>query len=405
MSTRPAILFYCQHLLGLGHLVRSMALAAGLTEQFRVVFLNGGPPPEGINLPSGIEVIDLPPLGLDSDGRLVSRDPARTVEDARAIRRKIIIETYRSLRPQVVLIELFPFGRKKFAAELLPLLDEAGKAGQSRPLVICSLRDILVGRRSDQQKYDERAAAIANQYFDAILVHSDTEVALLEDSFQACSKLTTPIHYTGYVIPKRVEVNRPNVIRRKRIVVSAGGGLVGYRLLQTAIEAHALLQDDELEMRVIAGPFLPEESWQSLRAIAQGRKKLQLLRCVSDLCGEMSGASSSISQCGYNTSLDILRSGVPALVVPFAEGSEDEQMKRARLLERIGAVRVLDQRRMNAQSLAVEMRALLFFRPKASEIDLSGVQNSARILEQLLWVRHLKQAHLPVTATAHEVYP
>src|ERR1044072_6609923 len=103
MSTRPAILFYCQHSLGMGHLVRSMALAAGLTERFRVVFLNGGPLPEGINLPSGIELIDLPPLGLDSEGQLVSRDRTRTAEVAHEIRGKVIIETYRSIRPQVVL--------------------------------------------------------------------------------------------------------------------------------------------------------------------------------------------------------------------------------------------------------------------------------------------------------------
>ena len=176
MSVRPSILFYCQHSLGMGHLVRSMALAAGLTERFRVVFLNGGPLPNGIKLAAGVEIIDLPPLGLDSNGRLVSRDERHSVDSARRLRREIILDTFRSLRPQITLIELFPFGRKKFADELLPLLDEASKTGESRPLVVCSLRDILVGRQGDQQKHDDRAVAIANQYFDAILVHSDPAV-------------------------------------------------------------------------------------------------------------------------------------------------------------------------------------------------------------------------------------
>ena len=39
---RPALLIYCQHSLGIGHLTRSFALAAALAERFRVVFLNGG---------------------------------------------------------------------------------------------------------------------------------------------------------------------------------------------------------------------------------------------------------------------------------------------------------------------------------------------------------------------------
>ena len=32
---RPAVLFYCQHSLGLGHLARAMRLAEGLTERCR----------------------------------------------------------------------------------------------------------------------------------------------------------------------------------------------------------------------------------------------------------------------------------------------------------------------------------------------------------------------------------
>jgi predicted glycosyltransferase len=404
MNTRPAVLFYCQHSLGMGHLVRSMALAAGLIERFRVVFLNGGPLPSGINFPSGIEVINLPPLGLNSDGQLVSRDQTRTLEDARALRREMILETFHSLRPQIVLIELFPFGRKKFAGELLPLLDEAWNGGLSRPLIICSLRDILVGNRSDQQKHDERAVAIANQYFDAIFIHSDPAFARLEESFHGYSKLATPTHYTGYVSLKRNEFDKSNVIRNRRIVVSAGGGLVGYTLLQTAIAAHTLLRGEGLDMRVIAGPFLPEESWQSLRASAQGLKGLQLLRSVPDLCEEMRAAAASVSQCGYNTSLDILQSGVPALVVPFAEGLEDEQSERAERLEKLGAVRALNQRQMNPIRLAEEIRMLLKFKPQASAIDLNGVRNSAQMLEQLLRARQLSETDSTVMAIIQEAH-
>lgn len=403
MSRRPAILFYCQHSLGMGHLVRSMALAAGLAERFRVVFLNGGPLPEGINLPSGMEVIDLPPLGINPDGQMVSRDPLRTVAEARQIRRRMILETFHWLRPQIVLVELFPFGRKKFADELLPLLDEA-MSGSFPPLIICSLRDILVGQRSDQRKHDERAVAIANRYFDAILIHADPAFARLEQSFQAYAKLTAPAYYTGYVSLKRDGINHSTITRQRRIVVSAGGGLVGLPLLQAALGAHALLQDDDLEMRIIAGPFLPEASWQSLRSAAQGQRGLQLLRSVPDLCKEMRTAAASISQCGYNTSLDILQSGVAALVVPFADGLEDEQTERARRLEQIGAVRVLDQRQMNPIRLADEIRRLLGFNPQSSAIDLNGAERSAQILTQLLEEVQAERTRSASVATAQEAH-
>jgi predicted glycosyltransferase len=379
-----------------------MALAAGLAERFRVVFLNGGPLPQGVSLPAGMEVIDLPPLGLDADGQLVSRVRTNTLEDAQELRRKMILDTFHSLRPQIVLIELFPFGRKKFADELLPMLEEAITASP-RPLVVCSLRDILVGQRRDQQRHDERAAALANHYFDAILVHSDPAFARLEESFHAFSKLTIPIHYTGYVCIKRVR--KSDVIRQRRVIVSAGGGLVGCQLFQIAIEAHALLRDENVEMKVIAGPFLPEESWQSLLAATQGLKGVQLLRSVPDLCEEMRGAAASVSQCGYNTSLDILQSGVPALVVPYATGLEDEQMQRASRLEQLGAVRLLDQREMTSRRLADELRALLCFKPQGTTLDLNGVRNSAGILEEIIQLRASRAAHsLEAVVAGREAY-
>ena len=54
LSTRPALLFYCQHSLGIGHLTRSFALATALAETFHVVFLNGGRLPPGLPVPRAI---------------------------------------------------------------------------------------------------------------------------------------------------------------------------------------------------------------------------------------------------------------------------------------------------------------------------------------------------------------
>jgi predicted glycosyltransferase len=42
---RPRLLFHCQHSVGLGHLVRSVRLVDGLSRDFDVTLLNGGPWP------------------------------------------------------------------------------------------------------------------------------------------------------------------------------------------------------------------------------------------------------------------------------------------------------------------------------------------------------------------------
>ncbi|HEV8493364.1 MAG TPA: glycosyl transferase, partial [Candidatus Angelobacter sp.] len=254
MSMRPRLLFYCQHSLGMGHLVRSFAIAGGLANHFDVVFLNGGPLPEGQKPPEKIEIVNLPPLGFDSEMQLLSRDGSHTVAQAQQIRMEIMRKALDSVRPDVLLIELFPFGRKKFAGELIALLEDA-RSLSTPPVVVCSLRDILVERN---QHHDELACHRATRYFDAVLVHSDARFARLEESFHPCSKLKVPVHYTGFVTREKKEDAQPQARREPRIVVSAGGGLVGEVLLRTAIQAYEFLRSAaKPEMRIIGGPFIP----------------------------------------------------------------------------------------------------------------------------------------------------
>jgi predicted glycosyltransferase len=387
-DSREPLLFYCQHSLGMGHLVRSLALAGALAGRFRVVLLNGGQLPRRLAVPAGVEVVNLPPLGLDSGGRLVSRDGRRTAERAKRLRRALIIEAYRRTRPRVVLVELFPFGRKKFADELLPLLEEARAELTGRPLVVCSLRDILVGKRAEQQQHDARAAETANRHFDAVLVHSDPAFARLEESFGSYRQLAVPVHYTGFVLPAQESIIDGTTKGGRQILVSAGGGLVGAPLFRAAVAAYTLLRRDvDVSMKIVAGPFLPEEAWRSLRESARRSHGLCVRRFVPDLCAEMLRSAASVSQCGYNTALDILRAGVPALVAPFADGGEDEQLKRARRLERLGLLRVAEQHQLDPARFAQELRGLLKFRPQHSALDMDGARHTTRLVEALLRAR------------------
>jgi predicted glycosyltransferase len=199
--------------------------------------------------------------------------------------------------------------------------------------------------------------------------------------------MRTSIHYTGFVVPSGASAHglRP---RRDGIVVSAGGGIVGGDLLDAAVGAHRLLGPHErMRMKVIGGPFLPEDRWRSLREAARGLTGVTLRRSVPDLCAELRAAAAAVSQCGYNTALDILRSRVPALVVPFADRNEDEQTKRALRLQELGLVRVLDPRALNASTMAVELRALMRFRPQPISLDLEGGPATARILTELIGAR------------------
>ena len=103
-----------------------------------------------------------------------------------------------------------------------------------------------------------------------------------------------------------------------------------------------------------------------------------------DLPAELRAAAGSVSQCGYNTVLDVLRSRVPALVVPFAAGREDEQTRRAVRLACLDAVRFLEAGRADGATLAAEIRALVDFRPTPLPLDTDGARVTAQIVTDAL---------------------
>jgi len=380
--TRPRLLFHCQQTMGLGHLVRSMHLAEGLAQDFDVTLLNGGPWPGQLPQPSSIDIVHLPPLGLDADYALVSRDARFTVEEAVQLRVSMIQESFRATAPDVLLIELFPFGRRKFASELMSLL-EAARSASHAPFVACSLRDILVNSRRNQQRHDDHASEVANEYFDAVLVHADSRFATLEETFRPTVRLRVPVHYTGFVrAPRSRDRGRA---RERRVLVSAGGGLVGAPLFRAAAEASpSLLGDHGLRTVIVTGPFLPDPVVDELIRRASTAPGLDVVRYLPDLGAEMAASAVSVSQAGYNTTMDILGCTTPAIVVPYGEGREDEQAERARRLERLGAVRVIDPDLLSADTFADAVRDALDWTPLAVPLDLDGRTRTPELLRSLL---------------------
>jgi predicted glycosyltransferase len=404
-ETRPSLVFYCQHSLGIGHLTRSFALVEALAEHFRVVFLNGGRLPPGVPVPREMERIDLPPLGMDDGHTVVGRGEVRDVAAAKAERRRLILDAMAAVRPAVLLVELFPFGRKKFADEILPMLRAARRQPGGPALVACSLRDILVDARPDQQRHDDRARGLADRYFDLVLVHSDERFATLGSSFRPTRPMRTPVVHTGYVVLGRhlrgtspdsgagagagagagdAESPPP---RGAHLLVSAGGGIVGGPLFETVLTARERLAArglPRIPLRLIAGPFLPEPQWIALQTRCAELPDVELIRHVEDMVGQMREARASISQCGYNTALDLVAAGVPALVVPYETATEIEQRSRAERLAGLGALQCLAPGALNPEGMATAIEQLLEFRPRPAALALDGAARSATILQQRL---------------------
>lgn len=379
---RPVVLLYCHHSVGLGHLIRSVAVAQALADRFRVVVCSGGPVPEGFAAPPGVELVALSPVGADPSGRLSSLDPLLTLEQAWSARRDVLLAVARALQPVAVIVELFPFGRRKFAAEIIALIDEVRSQLRGAP-VVCSVRDILVTGHRDKQRHDDEAAQRLNRYFDAVIVHADPAFARLEETFSPRLAVTPPVRYSGLVCSRS---DTPIVTRRPtEIVVSAGGGKTGAELFAAAIEAHrSQLGPRGFTTRLIAGPFLPTGVYRELQDRARLDPSLIVQRYVPDLCAAMAAAAATVSRCGYNTTIDILRARVPAIVVPYDAGQETEQSQRAERLAELGIVSVIPTIRLSGRNLAQAVLATLGRQPHPTRLNLDGASATARIVEELV---------------------
>src|SRR5919106_824974 len=157
------VLFWVQQLLGSGHLKRAATLARAMADRGLEVTLAAGGMPLPWLMPRRVEVVQLPPIRTSdlSFSQLVDAD-GRPVDDALWAERQARLQgLLAELRPQVLITEMFPFGRRAFRHELLPLL-EAAAAMRPRPWRLCSVRDILVTKPTAESYAWMRELALAH---------------------------------------------------------------------------------------------------------------------------------------------------------------------------------------------------------------------------------------------------
>lgn len=387
MKPKRKLLFYCQYLLGMGHLVRSMEIVRGLSE-FDVRFLNGGQIVPGFELPAAVDLVNLPPIKSDETfSKLFAFDDQKSLEEIKQIRAERVLAEYESFRPDVLVIELFPFGRLKFAFELIPLLERARADGNVK--VVCSLRDILVGQ-SDPQTFEDRVCSRVNQYFDLVLIHADQRLQSLDETFGSVGRLNCPVRYTGYVTQAakaggEASTDPMMAGNETKILVSVGGGRVGGELIECAIEASSLIAETSPHrMLIFAGPYPTDEDFQRMQEKAATQPNTRLARYTTDFPAYMERADLSISMAGYNTCMNIITAGQRAVVYPFTRGGNQEQARRAEKLRVLGLAEVIYEEELDPARLAEKaLSALAKPKPSAAALNLNGVANTASALAGL----------------------
>ncbi|MEH2272228.1 MAG: glycosyltransferase [Nostoc sp.] len=385
------IMFYCQHILGMGHLVRSREIVRGLTKDFQICFINGGEIIQGFEIPAGIELINLPAIKTDAEFvELQVVDDAFSINEVKEIRKNRLLEIFNQFQPDILIIELFPFGRRRFSFELIPLL-ELAKSNKNSTKVICSLRDIVVTKAHKQAKHEDKVCNFINQYFDMLLVHGDPEFVPLEETFSRVSDLKCEIYYTGYVVqqpqsnPVFTDEDRVIITSDKPLIlVSVGGGRFGHELLDCVVQTVPFLKKRlSHNIQVFTGPFIPDSKFKELQVMARNSKNISIRRHTPYLLNYMKKAELSINMSGYNTTMNVLTTGVRAMILPFTGNQDREQTIRTEKLTDLGIVKLITPYDLQPDYFAIKIINYLEEQPNKISVDFAGVEKTATLLKTL----------------------
>ena len=320
---RKRILYYCQSLVGIGHLTCSLRIIEELLPHFDVDLVHGGLDAGAVPVRPGFRSLRLATLLHDEDsGEFFDPEGRRSIEEIWADRAHAIAGFLR-MPYHAAVVEFYPFGRRRFKREIMGLF--AAVQSQCGPVpVFTSVREVLVPRALENER---RMVETVKKHIRTVFVRGDPAVVRFDETFSLAHEIADRLCYTGYISPAPPS-RRP--ARQRQILVSQGGGNVGRELLQAAIGAAALMPDHRFLLA--CGSRTPEAEIAALRASARSGN-VEIAPFLPDFLEHLMASELSISLGGDNTLLDVLRARTPALAYPY-QGNPEQGIRVRKFAEK-----------------------------------------------------------------------
>lgn len=366
---------YCQYILGIGHLMRTLVIAKEVAETQNVVVLCGGQPVKQLERKSNAKIIwldsscerdklqDAPGKPTDCNSRTNSR--LRTI--------KTILK---SNKPDVFWVEAFPFARRKFKKEIISSIRYVRKHFPACK-IFSSVRDILLQYGGDK-KSRETATPLLNRYFDKLFVHSDPKKVSFNTTFGSLDIIECPIVYTGYV------VDSPSVSIKKKlwseggdIVVNIGGSHVGYDILPYVIECHNR-EFFERRMHIFLCPT-NNGNIAKLQNLVGAKKKISIHPFTNRYINYLKASAISICMGGYNSIIETIATNTPSVVIPLDNNCE--QKIRLELLRDENEFEIISLDNVSVLKLSNAIKKVSVKRPIKSCLDMEGAKFIKKYLE------------------------
>lgn len=377
------VLLYSHDSVGLGHLRRNLAIAGKINEAFpssNVLILTGSSCATQFQVPDNTDLIKLPSVTKDESGAYVTGCFGGSVDDTLKFRSQLLVQTCMAFSPHLVIVDHQLIG---LGGEALPMLREAKRQGA---VLFFGMRDVKDGPETVKRAWDCPQCRWALEAgYDQICIYGEQAVF---DPIQAYAPLLDRVRhceFTGYIVPQtqnRQGRSEQDNLTRKNVVVTFGGGVDGHqRLLQylTGLQNHQA----DWDSLIVTGPMMPQSKFREYKALAsriQPQGSVRIKRFHSNLPGLFRKADAILSMAGYNSCVEIIQSGTPAVLMPRVFPRQ-EQLIRAQRLAELGLVRVITDESPDPEHLINEVEAALSTPLQVKRpLRLNGLDNLCRLM-------------------------
>lgn len=357
---------YSHDTLGLGHLRRNLVIAEALAELEpapEILLVAGAPELRAFPLPPGCDALTLPAIGKDAGGAYSPQRLGTDLGDVLRLRSDVIAAGLRSFDPHLVIVDKVPGGLEGELERALAALTARGRAH-----VVLGLRDVLDEESAARHEWERSGATrLVERHYDEVWVYGDPSVYDVVGSCDLPLDVRAKTTFTGYVGRR----GTPAAGTEPFVLCTVGGGQDGAALAR-AFAATPLPAGSRGIL--VAGPHLPAEERQRLHAVAAVRGDLEIRDFAADCQDLIASASAVVAMAGYNTTVELLAAGVPALLVPRVHPRLEQDI-RARHLAARGLVDRCHPARVTPRRLASWLRSdhARPPRPRDRPVDLEGL--------------------------------
>jgi len=370
------IVFLTQYYRGLGHCMRTKFIAEEVAKTHDVLVVD--------------QLFD-PPISYDGCER-ISFLKAYVPADIKNIfnfimskelvllRKKEWIKILDTNDVKLIICEGFPFCRHQFSHEYFSFFEEAKKRGIK---LIISARDFPWDEPHQDSLQDWVAYTqniVCKYYAEKVLIHGDpnylplvSDRVRMNNPSEIIQHLSDKIIYTGYVCNEKI---KPHKKTTNNIFVSTGLNKEEGMLIFKEITKIADQFPNYKFIMPIANRYLKNIKTKT-------KNNVVMVPYIKDMYKLLSSCALYITYGGYNSTMEIFKSSIPAIIIPRTDGEKLEQFVRAYTFESYNFFKVVSKSEFIKLPKVINECLTDKKFPIKNNIDLQGVKRSADAIREI----------------------